>query len=317
MRRKHACLLGVFILVMLLSTHAAFARPSITLFNIAFYLSKGPIGQEINRFRRGETVFIIASPPIGGATVDIEVQLIFPPESGRPPLILLQRTRVALPADKTIANYKISDTDFAGKYAVRVTVWDPTTGRMEQGDLPFEVEEESPIPWWIIVPAVAILAAAGAVLLLQRRSAPVLEPTPPEPSPEGQGQTMVMPSGEHTLVVPAPSGETMRLAAMLELGDKYIPITNLPAKFGREDFKGMVPDDVLRLISRRATRGQFTIDYDYASGSFVIYDEGSTNGTFVNGEDIRGKGRVPLKDGDTISPANSFNLRFTVKAASA
>lgn len=305
-----------FIVLLTLLIVCASATPSIILFNIRFHLSKSPMGAEETQFRRGETVYVIAGPPIGGATVDMEVLLFFPPESGRTPLTLLQRTRVSLTADRVIARYQIADTDVAGKYAVRVRVWDPATGRFEEGDLPFEVVEEFPL-LWIVVPAVVILAAVGAVILLRRKAAPQGPTPPPIPPPVGLGgeKTEVIQTPGATVTVPTPSGETMRLVAMLEFGDKVIPITSLPARFGREDFSGIVPSNVLPMISRRTPRGQFTIDYDYSSGSFVIIDEGSTNGTFVNGVDIRGKGRVPLRDGDIISPANAFNLRFTVKTA--
>ncbi|MEM4889001.1 MAG: FHA domain-containing protein [Thermosphaera sp.] len=292
------------------------AAPLVTLRDVYFYLSKVPIGAEESHFKRGDTVYVVARPPITGATLEVEVLLFFPPEAGRTPLTLLSRTRVALNAERVIARYDIAPTDVTGKYAIRVRVWDPATGRLEEGDLPFEVIEEFPLIW-AIIPAVVLLAAVGAVVLLRRRTS--LAPPPPPTGAERvapvEGPTVVTGVPGATVSVPAPSGETMRLVAMLELGDKVIPITSLPARFGREDFIGIVPSSVLSLISRRMPRGQFTIDYDYISGSFVIIDEGSTNGTFVNGEDIRGKGRVPIKDGDIISPANAFNLRFTVKAA--
>lgn len=291
------------------------AAPQVVLHNVDFYLSKVPMGGKEVHFKRGETVFVVARPPIFGATVDVEVLLFFPPETGRAPLTLLSRSRITLSSDRVIVSYNIAQTEIAGKYAVRVRAWDPATGRLEEGDLPFEVVEESQITW-IIIPVVILLAVAGAFMFLRGRS------PAPQPSPVGaeraavvEGPTVFAGAPAATVSVPAPSGETMRLIAWLEFGDRTIPITEVPKRFGREDFTGIVPSSVLPLISRRMPRGQFTIDYDYASSSFVISDEGSTNGTFVNGVDIRGKGRVPLKDGDIISPANAFHLRFTVKAA--
>lgn len=313
MRRENIVHYAVLITLFLACVSAA---PKITLFNLYFYLSKSPVGAEEIRFMRGDTVFVVASPPIGGATVEMEILLFFPPEAGRTPLILLQRTRVTLTADRVVARYQIAETDHTGKYAIRVRVWDPATGKFEEGDLPFEVVVEFPMHW-LIVPVIIILAGIGAVVMLRRRPSPV----PPLVLPEreramGMGErTEVIQAPGATIAVPTPSGETMRFVAMLEFGDKVIPITSLPARFGREDFVGIVPSNVLSMISRRMPRGQFTIDYDYASGNFVIIDEGSTNGTFVNGVDIRGKGRVPLKNGDIISPANAFNLRFTARAA--
>ena len=311
MKRRYLVLLTIFSLVF--SVYLAFAPP-VMLHNVYFYISKVPIGAEESQFKRGETVYVVARPPIQGASIDFEVLLFFPPESGRSPLILLSRTRIVLTSERTIAKYDIAETDFTGKYAIRIRVWDPATGKLEEGDLPFEVVEEFPL-MWIVVPAVVILATVGAVVLLRRKPSPTSQQPPLAPQvPLLESPTQVRPSTA-TVSVLTPSGDTLRLIAMLEFGDRFIPITSVPARFGREDFAGLLPPNMLSLISRRMPRGQFTIDYDYISGSFVIIDEWSTNGTFVNGVDIRGKGRVPLKDGDIISPANAFNLRFTVKLA--
>jgi len=42
------------------------------------------------------------------------------------------------------------------------------------------------------------------------------------------------------------------------------------------------------------------------NGDYYIEDRGSTNGTRLNGSDVRGKGRQPLKDGDRFP----MTLRF-------
>ena len=127
--------------------------------------------------------------------------------------------------------------------------------------------------------------------------------------PAGGGTRVVSPG---TVTITWPSGETIALTAFLQVGQKVIPISSLPQTFGRSDFIGVAPEEVLRTISRR----HFTIDYDPVQRTFVIWDEGSTNGTYLNGVDIRGKGRQPLKDGDIISPANIINIRFSsVRAA--
>ncbi len=53
----------------------------------------------------------------------------------------------------------------------------------------------------------------------------------------------------------------------------------------------VIPDP---FVSRRHARIR------YVDGKWVIEDLGSTNGTFVDGEDIRGKGEVELKNGAEI-----------------
>jgi len=43
-------------------------------------------------------------------------------------------------------------------------------------------------------------------------------------------------------------------------------------------------------------------------GSYYVVDLGNTNGTFVNGVDIRGRGLYPLRRGDVINVAGVVEL---------
>jgi serine/threonine protein kinase len=104
----------------------------------------------------------------------------------------------------------------------------------------------------------------------------------------------------------APSVETMAPTALLQAADTLISITRLPREFGRADFVNVTPREMIKAISRR----HFMIGYDYSQGTFYIQDLGSTNGTYVNGVDIRGKGLVPLKNGDRINVAGVLDLTF-------
>jgi hypothetical protein len=105
-----------------------------------------------------------------------------------------------------------------------------------------------------------------------------------------------------TIPIRTPTGETQTLAAYFAAGNKILPITTLLQTFGKEDFKELVDVATLMVISRR----HFPVDYDYHRGTFLIQDAGSTNGTLFNGEEIRGKGPVPLRDSDRM--ATSFCL---------
>lgn len=69
--------------------------------------------------------------------------------------------------------------------------------------------------------------------------------------------------------------------------------------FGRSDFLWH-PKYIY--ISRR----HFAVLYE--AGGYYVEDLGSTNGTFLNGADIRGMGRVPLKPGDVIDVAGVVQL---------
>lgn len=74
--------------------------------------------------------------------------------------------------------------------------------------------------------------------------------------------------------------------------------------FGRRFFAGFLPADHLALISRQ----HFGIFYK--NGKFYIYDLGSKNGTYVNGERVRCMKSTMLRPGDVITVAKVVNLRF-------
>jgi len=289
---------------------AVFAQAAVKVFNVTFYLTNSPGGPETSTFRKGETVYIYASPPPEGTTLIIEVRLIYPPEAGRTPITLLPRKAVKLTGTTLLATHTIQDTDPEGTYAVRITVTDPATGDSRDVDLSFEAR--SPIPWELIVPLIVVAAAgaAGFIVVRQRRLKQVAlvqaaPPGPtPAPAPAPSFETQVVQPG--TIMIRAPTGETMTLTAVLQAGTRNIPITRLPQVFGRSDFVDVAPREVINAISRR----HFEIGYDYAQGTFYIQDLGSTNGTYVNGVDIRGKGLVPLRNGDRINVAGVLDLTF-------
>ena len=77
---------------------------------------------------------------------------------------------------------------------------------------------------------------------------------------------------------------------------------------GREDLAGILPPEKLAYVTRRAKGGQFQI-IRYGN-AFYIQDPGSTNGTYVNGVDIRGRSWVQLRNGDVISVPNAFQAVF-------
>jgi len=138
----------------LLLSMAIYCRAGDYLFGVRFYVSKG--GPEETEFQKGDTVFLKATPPIGGRTLDIQVQLVYPPESGRTPITLVSRTTMSLIGEQTIATYTIQQADWEGTYAMRVTAWDPVTGEKKEIDLSFKVNRLA-ILWELIVPAAVLL----------------------------------------------------------------------------------------------------------------------------------------------------------------
>jgi hypothetical protein len=292
------------VLLLAVSIHAA-----VKVFNVTFYLANTPGGPEVTTFKKGDIVYVYASPPPEGTTLVIEVRLIYPPEAGRTPIVLLARRTVKLSGTTLLTTHTIQDTDPEGSYAIRILITDPATGDSRDVDLSFDVR--SPIPWELIVPLIVVAAAgtAGFLIVRQRRSkqATLVQAAPPglAPSPE----TQIAQQG--TVTIRAPTGETMTLTAILQAGTQNIPITRLPQEFGRADFVNVAPREMINAISRR----HFMIGYDYSQGTFYIQDLGSTNGTYVNGVDIRGKGLVPLKNGDRINVAGVLDLTFVSSPA--
>jgi len=158
------------------------------------------------------------------------------------------------------------------------------------------------LPWLIIVIVAAIIGIL-AVVLMRRRAEE--ERTRVLPAPIQQAQ-------------PAPERERTKVGVILYRlrlpNGMEIPVNEPYRVFGRETFeKYGLPKDVLDFITREDRGGHFKI---YLRGmKWFIEDSGSTNGTLLNGVEIRGKGPQELKDGDVISPAGVVNLVFQLEKA--
>ena len=152
-----------------------------------------------------------------------------------------------------------------------------------------------------------VVIALVAVSALRRKPAPPL--TPPAPLQPPPTAPPAKPSGEETVVLekkpPVVARETEIVIAALELpSGGVIPVTSPRQVFGRADFERYVDPSLLSYISRR----HFMITLE--PGGFFIEDLGSANGTTLNDADIRGKGKVPLKSGDTIGVGGVLKLKF-------
>lgn len=80
---------------------------------------------------------------------------------------------------------------------------------------------------------------------------------------------------------------------------------------GRTDFKGFVSDDELNLISTK----QCSI---YKEGNIYFVEDGakgkySSNGTMLNGQDVRALGKQPLRSGDAISIADVIIINIDIR----
>ncbi|MEM1576133.1 MAG: FHA domain-containing protein [Archaeoglobaceae archaeon] len=278
-------------------------------------------GNRRNVFSNGETV-VLRAESLTTVTCTVDVYLVFPPGSGRENLFL-GSFPLTVRAPLMVTWYQLPQDSPPGRYSFKVVVYNqPKTILLQEGYVDFNVQSSAPqsppqpqTPYWSYYGLVAgILIVTGiAVIILKRKPKPAIQ----EPLrfshgsqvPES-GQTILKEAG--TTQLATSGGETRILTAMFEFGDKIIPISSLPQAFGREDFINIIPRDALNSISRRS-KPQFVINYDYANRTFTIEDYNSTNGTLLNGENIKGKGPFPLKDGDIVSPAGVVNLKFVTK----
>ena len=163
--------------------------------------------------------------------------------------------------------------------------------------------------WWLIIIIVVIIAVVASVLavVLTRGGGRRVEertrvlPAPIQPTPQA-----------------APERERTRVGVILYRlrlpNGMEVPVSEPYRVFGRETFERYgLPKDILDFITREDRGGHFKI---YLRGmKWFIEDSGSTNGTLLNGVEIRGKGPQELKDGDTISPGGVLNLTFQIEKA--
>jgi len=163
--------------------------------------------------------------------------------------------------------------------------------------------------WWIIGAIIVVAASVMLAFVFVRRggggaetqttTVPPTPMQPPTPSPFGGG-------GGETTVVQGGGGTKQYYAGFEMPNGQIVPITDVNKEFGRQDFLSFVPPDVQSLISRR----HFKISFAPRERTFMIEDLGSANGTMVNNSEIRGKGRVPLKNDDIVSLGGVVNLKF-------
>lgn len=93
---------------------------------------------------------------------------------------------------------------------------------------------------------------------------------------------------------------------VLEVRNEFIK------RFGREDFVNYLTPKELKYITRKVRGGHFEIIAQIRDNNIEYYirDLNSSNGTLLDGEEIKGKGSIPLKDGSVISPAGIVDITF-------
>ena len=109
----------------------------------------------------------------------------------------------------------------------------------------------------------------------------------------------------------APRSSVPRARVLMPGGDE-ITLTGEPVFIERSDFNGTTSHEILMKVSRQHALITF------GNGQYYVKDygrdgTGSTNHTRLNGIDIHGKRKKPLKDGDKIELANQPELTLTFR----
>ena len=149
--------------------------------------------------------------------------------------------------------------------------------------------------------AVIIIIVLGLLLrsvYLKRWASPAAFSAPAEE------QTLEQPVKESPAPAPQPP---ITVRARLILPDGLdIPLTADTRPVGRAELSRALGLDELLLVSRK----QFQVTH--SNGQYFIEHLDGPNSTKLNGDDIKGKGTLELKDGDVIDIANAIKLKFTV-----
>lgn len=108
--------------------------------------------------------------------------------------------------------------------------------------------------------------------------------------------------------VPAPVPAAPGFEGILVLPDGKELLIGTKKTLGRVDLAKYASPAEASWVSRQ----HFSIFIE--NGTFYIQDDGSTNGTKLNGTEIRNQGKQPLKDGDEILVADVVKLMFKEKS---
>ncbi|MCJ7743087.1 MAG: FHA domain-containing protein, partial [Dehalococcoidales bacterium] len=161
--------------------------------------------------------------------------------------------------------------------------------------------EQPPYLLWGLIALLAITVIVIVILLIRR------------PAKASRVQAADTEAGHATQTEDTNSTDTQPVttpvveaaAAKLSLpGGNDILLAGNTRSLGRRDFEEFMPSAQVSYISRQH------INIWSENGQYYIEDRSSTNGTRVNGMDIKGTGRHALADGDVIELAGKLSINF-------
>ena len=182
-------------------------------------------------------------------------------------------------------------------YTLTATYIDGTT---QSTSVTVNVEQPPYLLWGLI--ALLVIAAIVIIILLIRKHA-VARRTQAADTQAGHATPAESTSPADTLPATTPVIEATPAKLVMPDGSEILLAGNAKS-FGRHDFEKFLPHDNVSYISRQH------INIWYENGQYYSEDRSSTNGTRINGTDIKGTGRHALADGDLIELAGKLSITF-------
>ncbi len=186
--------------------------------------------------------------------------------------------------------------DKATCYTLTATYIDGTT---QSASVTVNVKQPPYLLWGLI--ALLAVAVVVIVVLCLRRPAKVRRSqAEAKAAHDTEFETT---HGADTLPATTPVVEATPAKLAMPDGNEILLAGNART-FGRQDFESFMPRENVPYISRQH------INIWYENGKYYIEDRSSTNGTKLNGKDIKGTGRHALADGDLIELAGKLSITF-------
>ncbi len=168
--------------------------------------------------------------------------------------------------------------------------------------------EQPPYLLWGLIALLAVAVIVIAVLLgtRQSRARPLRQAATAAARANASADTDTGDTDtEDTELATTPVAVAEAAPAKLKLKNgNDILLAGNSRSFGRHDFEELMSASQVSYISRQH------INIWTEKGRYYIEDRSSTNGTRVNGMDIKGTGRHALEDGDVIELAGKLNMSF-------
>jgi len=127
--------------------------------------------------------------------------------------------------------------------------------------------------------------------------------SPPDMAPD---KPAAVPPPQHRVEKAASPATAVASASLTLPNGSEISLSTTDRWIGRNELRQVLTSGSLQFVSREH------ILISYANGRFYIEDQKSSNGTRLNGNEIKGKGKFELRDGDVIELTDEAKLTFRV-----